>query len=256
MISFRNFALRRGERLLLSGVDLAMHAGWRLGVFGGTGRTDLDVRQRASRVEADSRHAGVYASTAWSGVNVRAGYTHGWHDVDSRRQVAFPGFTDATGARYDADAWQAFVEAGYRVDVGAWSFEPYLQYAHVELDTDGDAAQQVSRMCADERAAVCHLTDQPAFRAALIRVAPNRHRLLLTTHHIVLDGWSMPILLQEIFAGFSRQRLPAATPYRSFITWLADRDRDAAQAARRLAALALGPGPLWIGAFGGAARAR
>ena len=30
MIAFRNFALRRGERLLLSNVDLALHAGWRL----------------------------------------------------------------------------------------------------------------------------------------------------------------------------------------------------------------------------------
>ena len=43
MISFRNFALRRGERLLLSDVDLTMHAGWRVGVVGrnGTGKSSL-----------------------------------------------------------------------------------------------------------------------------------------------------------------------------------------------------------------------
>jgi len=43
MISFRDFALRRGERLLLSGVDLALHAGWRVGVVGrnGTGKSSL-----------------------------------------------------------------------------------------------------------------------------------------------------------------------------------------------------------------------
>ena len=43
MIAFRNFALRRGERLLLSNVDLAMHAGWRVGVVGrnGTGKSSL-----------------------------------------------------------------------------------------------------------------------------------------------------------------------------------------------------------------------
>jgi ATP-binding cassette, subfamily F, member 3 len=43
MIAFRNFALRRGERLLLSDVDLALHAGWRIGVVGrnGTGKTSL-----------------------------------------------------------------------------------------------------------------------------------------------------------------------------------------------------------------------
>ena len=43
MISFRNFALRRGERLLLSNVDLTLHAGWRVGVIGrnGAGKSSL-----------------------------------------------------------------------------------------------------------------------------------------------------------------------------------------------------------------------
>ncbi|MGY1410100.1 MULTISPECIES: ABC-F family ATP-binding cassette domain-containing protein [unclassified Luteimonas] len=43
MIAFRNFALRRGERLLLSNVDLTLHAGYRAGVVGrnGTGKSSL-----------------------------------------------------------------------------------------------------------------------------------------------------------------------------------------------------------------------
>jgi ATP-binding cassette subfamily F protein 3 len=43
MIAFRNFALRRGERLLLSDVDLSLHAGARVGVIGrnGCGKTSL-----------------------------------------------------------------------------------------------------------------------------------------------------------------------------------------------------------------------
>ncbi|MCW5579514.1 MAG: ABC-F family ATP-binding cassette domain-containing protein [Dokdonella sp.] len=43
MISFRNFALRRGPRLLLSQVELALHAGWRVGVVGrnGCGKSSL-----------------------------------------------------------------------------------------------------------------------------------------------------------------------------------------------------------------------
>ena len=90
-----------------------------------------------------------------------------------------------------------------------------------------------SELCAAERAAVCDLADQPAFRAALIRTAADRHRFVLTNHHIVLDGWSMPILLQEIFASYYGQRLPAPVPYRRFVTWLAGRDRDAAHAAWR-----------------------
>ncbi len=54
MIAFRNFALRRGERLLLSDVDLALHAGMRLGVVGrnGTGKSSLFAAVRGE-VEAD-----------------------------------------------------------------------------------------------------------------------------------------------------------------------------------------------------------
>jgi len=46
-----------------------------------------------------------------------------------------------------------------------------------------------------------------------------------------MDGWSLPILLQEIIASYYRQRLPAAASYRSFVSWLAGRDLGAAHAA-------------------------
>ena len=88
-------------------------------------------------------------------------------------------------------------------------------------------------VCAAERAAVCDLADESAFRVAVIRTAGDRHRIVLTFHHIVVDGWSLPIVLQEIFACYYGQRLPAAVSYRSFLTWLAGRDSDAARAAWR-----------------------
>ena len=55
MIAFRNFALRRGERLLLSNVDLALHSGWRVGVVGrnGCGKTSL-FASILGEVEADA----------------------------------------------------------------------------------------------------------------------------------------------------------------------------------------------------------
>ncbi len=113
--------------------------------------------------------------------------------------------------------------------------DPVAPWRYVELGacngTDPD--EQIQRLCAAERAAVGDLADQPAFRVALIRTAEERHRLVLTNHHIVLDGWSMPILLGEIFARYHGQRLAAAGSYRRFVTWLADRDLDAARAAWR-----------------------
>ncbi|BAV96614.1 ABC-F family ATP-binding cassette domain-containing protein [Lysobacter enzymogenes] len=54
MIAFRDFAMRRGERLLLSNVDLTLHAGWRVGVIGrnGTGKSSLFAAIQGE-VEAD-----------------------------------------------------------------------------------------------------------------------------------------------------------------------------------------------------------
>ncbi|WP_082973810.1 non-ribosomal peptide synthetase, partial [Mycobacterium sp. E1386] len=113
--------------------------------------------------------------------------------------------------------------------------DPALGWRYLQLeDDDPDPGERIGRLCAAERAAVCDLAARrPAFRAALIRTATDRHRFVLTTHHIVMDGWSLPILLQEIFAGYYRERLPPAAPYRSYLTWLADRDVAAARAAWR-----------------------
>ncbi|MBV8786212.1 MAG: amino acid adenylation domain-containing protein, partial [Mycobacterium sp.] len=112
--------------------------------------------------------------------------------------------------------------------------DPEMAWRFVELDSaDGDVDEQVERLCADERAAVCDLAGKPTFRAALIRTAGDQYRFVLTIHHIVVDGWSLPVLLQETFASYYGQRLPAASSYRSFVTWLADQDRGAAQATWR-----------------------
>ena len=55
MIAFRNFALRRGGRLLLEGVDAALHDGWKVGVAGrnGSGKSSL-FAAILGEVEADA----------------------------------------------------------------------------------------------------------------------------------------------------------------------------------------------------------
>ncbi|OBG78175.1 MULTISPECIES: non-ribosomal peptide synthetase [unclassified Mycobacterium] len=108
--------------------------------------------------------------------------------------------------------------------VSAWR---YIELGGEDLDPD----EKVEQLCAAERAAVSDLAHRPAFRAALIRTADDRHRFVLTNHHIVMDGWSLPILLREILSHYYGEQLPAPATYRSYLTWLASQDRAAAQAA-------------------------
>ncbi|HEX8275787.1 MAG TPA: amino acid adenylation domain-containing protein [Longimicrobiaceae bacterium] len=54
------------------------------------------------------------------------------------------------------------------------------------------------RIAAAEGRALFDLGRGPLFRARLLRLAPEEHLLLLTTHHIVSDGWSSGVLLREL----------------------------------------------------------
>jgi hypothetical protein len=139
--------------------------------------------------------------------------------------------------------------------------DPVAPWRYVDLDIGADldvaVDEQIQQLCAAERAAVCDLTGQPALRAALIRTGDDRHRFLLTNHHIVLDGWSRPILLREIVASYNGVRLPTPGSYRSFLSWLAGRDLDAAHAAWRevlagfeTPTLVSAPGRLELGQLG------
>jgi glycopeptidolipid biosynthesis protein len=112
--------------------------------------------------------------------------------------------------------------------------DPVMAWRYLDLrEDDRQPDQEIERLCAAERAAVCQLIDRPTFRAALIRTTGSEHRFVMTLHHIVIDGWSLPILMQEIFASYFGQRLPAPRSYRSFVNWLARQDIDAARAAWR-----------------------
>ncbi|MGV6956632.1 condensation domain-containing protein [Pseudomonas chlororaphis] len=41
--------------------------------------------------------------------------------------------------------------------------------------------------------------DPPLLRFTLIRLSDKLHQLVFTNHHLLLDGWSIPVLLQELF---------------------------------------------------------
>ncbi|QLH25738.1 amino acid adenylation domain-containing protein [Streptomyces sp. Rer75] len=77
------------------------------------------------------------------------------------------------------------------------------------------------------------LARPPALRATLLRAVGRRHVFVLTAHHILLDGWSWPIAVRELFTLYAGGTPPAATPYRAYLDWLATRDAEADEAAWR-----------------------
>ncbi|KAA6213481.1 amino acid adenylation domain-containing protein [Streptomyces albofaciens JCM 4342] len=82
--------------------------------------------------------------------------------------------------------------------------------------------------------------DPPLIRFTLLRLGADRYRLLVTAHHILLDGWSNQLFLPELFALYrAPEDVPAPTPYRDYLDWLHRQDR---QASLRVWCEALGAG--------------
>jgi hypothetical protein len=67
-----------------------------------------------------------------------------------------------------------------------------------DLVTDGREAALLASAQAEAVKPFRDLSRPPLLRTTLVRLAPHEHALLLTMHHIVMDGWSLNVLLREI----------------------------------------------------------
>jgi amino acid adenylation domain-containing protein/non-ribosomal peptide synthase protein (TIGR01720 family) len=99
-----------------------------------------------------------------------------------------------------------------------------------ELDV---APEEVDELLARDRATRFALSAAPLLRFLLLRVARERHVLVLTCHHLLIDGWSMPLLFGELLRLYRGEELPRVRPYADYLAWLAQRDRASALDAWR-----------------------
>jgi amino acid adenylation domain-containing protein len=60
------------------------------------------------------------------------------------------------------------------------------------------------------------LLNGPVFRAVLIKLGPEEHQLRLTGHHVLVDGWSLGIIMADISKLYSRAPLEQMTPFSDF----------------------------------------
>ncbi|WP_307789355.1 amino acid adenylation domain-containing protein [Mycolicibacterium baixiangningiae] len=106
-----------------------------------------------------------------------------------------------------------------------------LPWRHVTAQTAEEAAELEDR----ERMRPFDLGRGPAIRFLLIDMPGPRWRFAIVAHHIVIDGWSLPLFVGELMtlyrAGGELSALGGPPrPYRDYIGWLAGRDQDAGRA--------------------------
>ncbi|MGP3689624.1 amino acid adenylation domain-containing protein [Streptomyces sp. IBSNAI002] len=109
-----------------------------------------------------------------------------------------------------------------------------LGRADLSADPSDAAVRRAERAELDRR---FELHRPPLLRLLLLRRGPDDHLLVVTVHHILVDGWSMPLLVGDLLALYGSDGDTSAQepvrPYRDYLKWLKAQDVPAAEGAWR-----------------------
>lgn len=79
------------------------------------------------------------------------------------------------------------------------------------------------------------LSEAPLMRMIVVRVAEETYQFVWTFHHLLLDGWSVSLLLKEVFTLYKSScesqniKLEESYPFRNYIEWLQQQDLSKAE---------------------------
>lgn len=128
-----------------------------------------------------------------------------------------------------------FDAAGDRVQVVRDRVE--LPWQYLDLSGFGEEGREeaLGRFLTEDHDSHFDLTRAPLVRMSLVMLAPDRWELVFTAHHVLFDGWSIPVLMQDLLRLYGSEgdasALPRVPGYRDFLVWQAGQDREASARA-------------------------
>lgn len=113
--------------------------------------------------------------------------------------------------------------------------------------------EQLRQYLQEERARGWDLSEAPLMRLSVIQLSASSCYFIWSNHHLLLDGWALPIILGEVFTlydAFDQNReihLAPPRPFSDYIEWLQKQDMEKARAfwRKKLAGITA-PTPLVI----------
>ncbi|MFJ9841392.1 non-ribosomal peptide synthase/polyketide synthase [Kitasatospora sp. NPDC101155] len=113
-----------------------------------------------------------------------------------------------------------------------------LPVTHLDLRAldPRERVDRLARLRADDLAQGLDIATAPLTRLTLVRLPEARLQLLWTSHHLILDGWSLAQVLTDVFeeyAALTTEGAPTPAvrrPFADYVRWLADQDDEAARA--------------------------
>jgi amino acid adenylation domain-containing protein len=85
---------------------------------------------------------------------------------------------------------------------------------------------ELARLCEADRQRGLDIGKAPLLRVTLIQLSSASYRMLLSFHHVILDGWSLQRVYRQFLETYlalrrgEKPQLPAGRPYRNYIRWL------------------------------------
>ncbi|MEV6263587.1 amino acid adenylation domain-containing protein [Streptomyces sp. NPDC051784] len=114
-----------------------------------------------------------------------------------------------------------------------------VQVVPVEVAVDWRQDDDFETAAREELARPFDPATPPLIRFLLSRTGPKTHKLAITNHHALLDGWSMPLVGRALLGLYAElgggPAVPPAADLAEYHRWLDTRDRDASQEAWRQA---------------------
>jgi non-ribosomal peptide synthetase component F len=111
-----------------------------------------------------------------------------------------------------------------------------LPWINLDWLSLSSAAQQqkLSELLQAQREQGFELNRAPLMGCTLIQLTDDTYQFIWSFHHILLDGWCLPIIFKEVLSFYEAEiqgetcHLPTPVPYRDYIAWLNAQDRAAA----------------------------
>ncbi|WHT21650.1 non-ribosomal peptide synthase/polyketide synthase [Crossiella sp. CA-258035] len=90
--------------------------------------------------------------------------------------------------------------------------------------TEKQRQAELDALLAEDRATGIALDEPPLQRTALARTSDTELRVVWTFHHVLLDGWSVFQVLNDVFAAHAGQPLPTRRPFGDYLRWIDRQD--------------------------------
>ncbi|MDQ0045975.1 amino acid adenylation domain-containing protein/non-ribosomal peptide synthase protein (TIGR01720 family) [Paenibacillus polymyxa] len=200
-------------------------------------------------LEQQSRHIGTIENVYELTPMQKGMYFHSLYDPNSEayfEQVTF----DVRGS-LDAGAFVASLEAlvqrhaifktnfynGWRnvpLQVVYRNKEVDFIYEDLRGDNDSMKAALIETRMKEDKLRGFNLSQDALLRMTVIRVEEKKYQFIWSFHHILMDGWCIPLffkeLLDQYYASLQQREpvLAVVTPYSDYIEWLQKQDQQEA----------------------------